>query len=160
MEIWVSFLLYQFSQSLVLLLTYHLHYRLTGISPAAQTFLTGFALTDHGNPTQYATSQQVTGKVYGPAPYDQGSPADNAAGAILTAYNTGMAETTADYPEFNAGVLDSQVLYPGLYIWTTTVTLGASAIVTLVLFKLIFRIATSTFHTCSFVVFSFTRSIH
>lgn len=103
-----------------------------GISPAARTALTGFALTDQGNPTQYATSLQVTGKVYGPAALDQGSPAPAAQDAVLTAYNTGVAETNANYPEFNNGVLDGQVLIPGLYIWTTTVTLGANAVVTLV----------------------------
>ena len=92
-----------------------------GLSPAAQSFVTGFALTDA---TGYATSAQVTGKVYAA---DQTSPTPinltTAVNNMLTAYNDAAGRPSPDFSELSTGNLGGKTLTRGLYKWTNTVTI-------------------------------------
>ena len=92
-----------------------------GLSPAATSFITGFSLTDF---TGYATSAQVTGKVYAA---DMVSPTSTnlttAVQNMITAYNDAAGRPSPDYVELGAGNIGGQTLTAGLYKWTSTVTI-------------------------------------
>jgi len=95
-----------------------------GLSPAAESFITGLALTDA---TGYATSSQVTGKVYAA---DQADPTPvnltTAVNNMITAYNDAAGRPTPDFSELGTGNIGGLTLAPGLYKWTSTVTLPSS----------------------------------
>lgn len=92
-----------------------------GLSPAATSFITGFSLTDA---TGYATSPQVTGKVFAA---DMASPTGTnlttAVENMITAYNDAAGRPTPDFSELGTGNIGGMTLDPGLYKWTNTVTL-------------------------------------
>lgn len=92
-----------------------------GLSPAAESFITGFSLTDA---TGYATSPQVTGKIYAA---DQASPTPinltTAVADMITAYNDASGRPSPDFSELGTGNIGGQTLGAGLYKWTNTVTL-------------------------------------
>jgi hypothetical protein len=92
-----------------------------GLSPAATSFITGFALT---NATGYATSPQVTGKVYAA---DMASPTSTnlttAVENMITAYNDAAGRPTPDFSELGTGNIGGKTLAAGLYKWTSTVTI-------------------------------------
>jgi hypothetical protein len=91
-----------------------------GLSPAATSFYTGFALT---NATGYATSAQVTGKLYAAS---MASPTpSNLTTAVLnmqTAYTDAAGRPTPDFLALGTGNIGGKTLAPGLYKWTTAVT--------------------------------------
>ncbi len=95
-----------------------------GVSPAAQTFITGFSLTTN---TGFATSPQVTGKVYAA---DQTPPTpSNMTTAIADmelAYVDAAGRSNPDFSEFMTGHLGGAILAPGLYKWTSTVDAASS----------------------------------
>lgn len=92
-----------------------------GLSPAAESFITGFTLTAA---TGYATATEVTGKVYAA---DQASPTPinltTAISNMQTAYTDAAGRTTPDFVELGAGDLSGLTLTAGLYKWTSTVTI-------------------------------------
>jgi hypothetical protein len=91
-----------------------------GLSPAATSFITGFSVT---NATGYATSTQVTGKLYAAdmaAP--TGSNLTTAVENMLTAYTDAAGRPTPDYLNYMTGNIGGQTLAPGLYKWGSTVT--------------------------------------
>lgn len=92
-----------------------------GLSPAAASFFTGFALTKAG--TKW-TSAQVTGGLFA-ADNDPPTPSNltTAVGAMHTAYTDAAGRPTPDYLNFDAGALGGNPLTPGLYNWTTAVTI-------------------------------------
>jgi hypothetical protein len=95
-----------------------------GLSPAATSYITGLALT---NATGYATSTQVTGKIYAadmasPTPTTLTTAVEN----MITAYNDAAGRPTPDFLELATGNLGGKTLTPGLYKWTTTVTMPSS----------------------------------
>ena len=90
-----------------------------GISPAAESFITGFAQTDA---TGYATSPQVTGKLYA-ADMAVPTPAmlTQAKGDLTIAYNDAAGRTpvpTGTFLNPGAGDLAGLNLVPGLYKFT------------------------------------------
>ncbi len=89
------------------------------VSPAAESFITGFGLTDA---TGYATSPQVVGKVYAA---DQADPTPinltTAVGNMEGAYTDAAGRTTPDFNELLTGHIGGQTLAPGLYKWTSSV---------------------------------------
>ena len=95
-----------------------------GLSPAATSYITGFSLT---NATGYATSSQITGKVYAA---DMVSPTSSnlttAINDMQTAYTDAAGRTTPDYTEWNTGNIGGKTLLPGLYKWTNSVTVPAN----------------------------------
>jgi hypothetical protein len=95
-----------------------------GLSPAATTFITGFSLT---NLTGYATSPQVTGKLFAA---DMASPTGTnlttAVENMITAYNDAAGRPSPDFSELGTGNIGGKTLAPGLYKWSNTVTLPTS----------------------------------
>ncbi len=99
-----------------------------GISPAAGTYLTGFGLIIDESGT-FATSSLVTGRVYA-ADYTVPTPAilSAAIGDMTIAYNDAAGRLNPDYTELYAGDLTGQTLIPGLYKWSSGVSIGAGGL--------------------------------
>lgn len=95
-----------------------------GLSPAATSYVTGFALT---NSTGYATSVQVTGKLYAA---DMAPPTNTnlttAVSDMLLAYTNAAGRSIPDFVELATGNIGGKTLTPGLYKWTNTVTAPSS----------------------------------
>jgi Ice-binding-like/Bacterial Ig-like domain len=94
-----------------------------GLSPAATSYITGLALT---NATGYATSAQVTGKIYAadmvaPTPINLTTAVNN----MITAYNDAAGRPSPDFSELGTGNIGGKTLSPGLYKWTSTVTVSS-----------------------------------
>lgn len=94
-----------------------------GISPAAESFITGFTLTAA---TGFSTATEVTGKVYAA---DQASPTPmlltTAVNDMTTAYNDAAGRPTPDFFELGTGLIGGLTLTPGLYKWTNTVLIAS-----------------------------------
>jgi hypothetical protein len=95
-----------------------------GLSPAATSYITGFALT---NATGYATSAQVTGNVYAadmvsPTPINLTTAVSN----MITAYNDAAGRLHPDFLELSTGNIGGKTLAPGLYKWTSAVTIPSN----------------------------------
>jgi hypothetical protein len=92
-----------------------------GLSPAATSYITGFALT---NATGYATSSQVTGSIYAA---DMATPTSTnlttAVNNMLTAYTDAAGRPIPDFLELGTGNIGGKTLIPGLYKWTSAVTI-------------------------------------
>ncbi len=91
-----------------------------GISPAAGSYITGFSLTDA---TGYATSSQITGRIYAadmadPTPSNLTTAVEN----MITAYDDAAGRPSPDFFELYTGDIGGKTLSPGLYKWTNTVT--------------------------------------
>ncbi|MEX0966414.1 MAG: ice-binding family protein [Bacteroidia bacterium] len=97
------------------------------ISPAAASYITGFSLTDA---TGYATSAQITGRVYAA---DMASPtSDNLTTAVsdmITAYNEAAGRKAPDFIELGSGNIGGKTLVPGLYKWSSTVTVPTNLVI-------------------------------
>lgn len=96
------------------------------LSPAATSYITGFALTDE---TGYATSSQVTGKVYAadmasPTPENLTTAVEN----MITAYDDAAGRNSPDFLELGTGDIGGLTLEPGLYKWTSTVTIPGDVV--------------------------------
>jgi len=103
-----------------------------GVSPAAATYITGFSLSvDASN--VFATSSQVTGKVYA-SDYAAPTPSNltTAISDMETAF-TDASSRAPDFTELGAGDIGGLTLEPGVYRWgtglliPTDVTLEGSA---------------------------------
>lgn len=97
------------------------------LSPAATSYVTGFALT---NATGYATSPQVTGKIYAadmasPTPVNLTTSVEN----MITAYNDAAGRPSPDFLELGTGNIGGLTLSPGLYKWTSTVTMPSDLVI-------------------------------
>nr|MDP2192161.1 ice-binding family protein [Rhodoferax sp.] len=100
-----------------------------GVSPAATSFLTGFSLTMVG--TTSATSTQVTGVLYGA---DMTTPTNSnlttAVSAMETAYTDAATRPAPpDFLNLGSGEIGGQTLVPGLYTWTTGVSISTDVTV-------------------------------
>jgi hypothetical protein len=93
-----------------------------GVSPATSTAITGFALNLPSG-SAFSTSSQVTGKVYAPD-YAVPTPGNltTAITDMQTAY-TASAGRAANTTGLGAGSIGGLTLVPGVYKWTTTVTI-------------------------------------
>lgn len=92
-----------------------------GLSPAATSYITGLALT---NATGFATSAQVNGIIYAadmadPTPTTLTTAVNN----MITAYNDAAGRSLPDFVELGTGIIGGYTLAPGLYKWTSTVTI-------------------------------------
>jgi hypothetical protein len=98
-----------------------------GLSPAATSYITGFALT---NATGYATASQVTGKIYAA---DMAAPTSTnlttAVSDMMTAYTDAAGRPTPDFLNLFTGNIGGKTLTPGLYKWTSTVTLPSNVVI-------------------------------
>jgi hypothetical protein len=92
-----------------------------GVSPIAASAITGFSLIlDQTN--TFATSPQVTGKVYA-ADYASPTPSNltTAVSNMETAYDDAAGRKSPNFTELYAGDLSGKTLAPGLYKWSTDV---------------------------------------
>jgi hypothetical protein len=92
-----------------------------GLSPAATSYITGLSLT---NATGYATSAQVTGNIYAadmasPTPINLTTAINN----MDSAYTDAAGRPLPDFSELGTGNLGGLTLVPGLYKWTSNVTI-------------------------------------
>jgi hypothetical protein len=92
-----------------------------GLSPAAASFITGFALIADATNT-FSTSSVVTGKVYA-SDYAPPTPAilTTAVSDMQTAFTDAAGRTLPDFTELGAGDISGLTLVPGLYKWGTGV---------------------------------------
>jgi len=94
-----------------------------GVSPIAATAITGFSLTADAT-NVFATSSQVTGKVYAA---DYASPTSSnlgtAVGNMMAAYDD-AAGRPVDYTNLYAGDISGRTLTPGVYKWDTAVAIN------------------------------------
>ena len=95
------------------------------VSPAAASYLTGFALMADSTNT-YATSAQITGKAYA-ANYASPTPSKltTAVSDMELAY-TDAAGRAADVTELGAGNIGGMTITPGVYKWGTGLTIPTS----------------------------------
>ena len=104
-----------------------------GVSPAATSYITGFAIEADSSNTFY-TAPNVTGEIFAadmapPTP----SNLTTAIGSMETSYRDAAGRVTPDYTELATGALGGLTLTPGLYNWssavgiTTDVTLSGGA---------------------------------
>lgn len=100
-----------------------------GLGPAAASYLTGFSLVADAT-NVFAMSPQVTGRVYA-ASYAVPTPADltTAIANMETAYTDAASRPTPDHLELSSGNLGGLTLAPGLYKWTSTITIDSDVTV-------------------------------
>ena len=101
-----------------------------GLSPAAASFITGFSLVADST-NVFSTSSSVVGKVYA-ANYAAPTPANltTAIGSMETAYTDAAGRGSPDFNELATGNLGGLTLAPGLYKWTTAVTIPTDVTIT------------------------------
>jgi hypothetical protein len=94
-----------------------------GVSPIAATAITGFGLIMAPS-NKYSTSSLVTGKVYA-ADYAAPTPTmlTTAVSNMQTAYTDAAGRTLPDFTELGAGNIGGMTLAPGLYKWSSAVTI-------------------------------------
>ena len=91
------------------------------LSPAAASYITGFALTKAGVSW---TSAQVVGLVFA-ANNDPPTPTEltTAVGDMQTAYTDAAGRKLPDFLDLEGGAIGGLTLEPGLYKWTSSVTI-------------------------------------
>lgn len=96
------------------------------VSPAAQSFLTGFGLTGVDTDV-FRGSSLVTGKLFGA---DSGVPTPanltQANTNMIAAYNDAAGRSNPDATELGAGDISGMTLAPGLYKWSTGVNINTA----------------------------------
>jgi hypothetical protein len=92
-----------------------------GLSPAAASYVTGFSLVKAG--TSW-TSAQVIGQVFA-ANNDPPTPLTltTAVGDMQLAYTDAAGRKSPDFLNLGAGAIGGLTLVPGLYKWTSTLTI-------------------------------------
>lgn len=90
------------------------------LSPAAASYVTGFSLTKAG---VNWTSAQVVGSVFA-ADNDPPTPSNltTAVASMHTAYTDAAGRATPDFLNLGSGAIGGLTLSPGLYKWTSAVT--------------------------------------
>jgi len=100
-----------------------------GLSPAAATFITGFSLSADAT-NVFSTASQVVGKLYA-ADYAAPTPANltTAIGDMQLAF-TDAAGRPAGTSELGAGNIGGMTLTPGVYKWTTALSIPTDVTLT------------------------------
>jgi hypothetical protein len=98
------------------------------ISPAAATFITGFSLVADAT-NVFSTSPQIVGKAFA-ADYAVPTPSNltTAVSNMQAAYNDAAGRPTPNFTELGTGNIGGMTLVPGLYKWTSTVTIPADVV--------------------------------
>ena len=100
-----------------------------GISPAAASFITGFSLVADST-NVFSTSSQLVGKAYA-ANYAVPTPSNltTAISNMESAYSDAAGRPTPDFLELGTGNIGGMTLVPGLYKWTSTVTIPGDVVI-------------------------------
>jgi hypothetical protein len=98
------------------------------VSPAAATFITGFSLVADST-NVFASSPQVTGKIYA-ADYAVPTPSNltTAVSNMEAAYSDAAGRSNPDFLELGTGNIGGKTLAPGLYKWTSSVSIPADVV--------------------------------
>lgn len=94
-----------------------------GVSPIAASAITGFALTPCTGVCPSSTSTQVTGSVYAA---DYGPPTPAKMTTAISDMGTAITDASGrapDFTELGSGDIGSLTLAPGVYKWSTGVTI-------------------------------------
>ena len=99
------------------------------ISPAAASFITGFSLVADST-NVFSTSPQVVGKIFA-ANYAVPSPSNltTAVSNMQAAYTDAAGRPTPDFTELGTGNIGGKTLVPGLYKWTSTITIPSDVVI-------------------------------
>ncbi len=99
------------------------------VSPAAATYLTGFALTADAT-NVFSTATQITGKAFA-ANYAVPTPTNltTAVGDMQTAYTDAAGRVNPKFLELGTGNIGGKTLMPGLYKWTSSVTMPSDVVI-------------------------------
>ncbi|KAF9078365.1 hypothetical protein BDP27DRAFT_1251938 [Rhodocollybia butyracea] len=102
-----------------------------GLSPFSANNFTGFSLTLDSSGT-FATSSQVTGQLLA-ASYTAPTPAmlSSATSDMQAAYNDASSRANPDFNDLGGGAIGGLVLAPGLYKWTSGVSVAPADVVTI-----------------------------
>ncbi len=94
-----------------------------GLSPAAASFATGFSMTADST-NVFSTSTQVVGKIFA-ANYAVPTPSNltTAVSNMEHAYTDAAGRPTPDFLELGTGNIGGKTLAPGLYKWTSAITI-------------------------------------
>jgi hypothetical protein len=97
-----------------------------GLSPAAASYITGFPYTRAG--TKWA-SPEVTGNIFAadnddPTPSNMTTTVSN----METAYVDAAGRVTPDFSELGTGAIGGRTLVPGLYKWSTSVSVSTEVV--------------------------------
>ncbi len=97
-----------------------------GVSPAAASYITGFSLVADAS-NVFSSSIYVNGNIYA-ADYALPTPSNltTAIGSMETAYTDAAGRSNADFNELASGDLGGQTLAPGLYKWSSSVTMPSN----------------------------------
>ncbi len=97
-----------------------------GVSPAAASYITGFSLVADST-NVYSSSIAVIGKVYA-ADYSVPTPSNltTAVGSMETAYTDAAGRSDPDFNELASGDLGGLTLEPGLYKWSSSVSMPSN----------------------------------
>ncbi len=101
-----------------------------GVSPIDSTAITGFGLIMDSS-TQFSTSSLINGKAYA-SDYSSPTPSilTTAIGDMETAYTDAAGRAIPDSTELGAGDIGGLNLAPGLYKWTTDLTIPTDVTLT------------------------------
>jgi len=98
-----------------------------GLSPAAASYVTGFALTKAGT---HWTSPEIVGSVFA-ADNDAPTPSNltTAIANMETAYTDAAGRPTPDFTNLASGAIGGLTLAPGLYKWASSVDIPTDVII-------------------------------
>ncbi|MCD0486826.1 DUF3494 domain-containing protein [Pedobacter sp. MC2016-14] len=100
-----------------------------GVSPAAATAITGFGLVMNAN-LQYAGSSLVVGNIYAADYSASAAKMTTAISNMETAFNAGNTIVSpAPVVELHTGNLSGKTIAPGLYKWSTGVSVSSAGLV-------------------------------
>lgn len=95
-----------------------------GVSPAAGSYYTGFPSFAADPGFTFATSSAVTGRMYAANYFaPTASNLTTAIGSMETAYTNAAGRSNPDFNELATGNLSGLTLTPGLYTWSSSVTM-------------------------------------
>ncbi len=99
-----------------------------GLSPAAASYITGFALVADAS-NVFSASSQVVGKVYA-ANYAVPTPGNmtNAITQMMAAYTDAANRGPADFVGLGAGDIGGKTLAPGIYKWTSALQIPTDVV--------------------------------
>lgn len=97
-----------------------------GVSPAAASYITGFSLVADAS-NEFSSSIYVNGNIYA-ANYSLPTPSNltTAVGSMETAYTDAAGRSNPDFNELGSGDLGGKTLVPGLYKWSSSVSMPSN----------------------------------
>lgn len=101
-----------------------------GLSPAAESLITGFDPLARDSTNVYSTNIQIVGKAYA-SNHEPPTPSNltTAVSNMEAAYIDAAGRVNPDHLDLNTGDIGGQTLAPGLYKWNMTVTIPDDVVI-------------------------------